>query len=331
MRNRLSAWTFCFAALTTIVCLIPGSAVGQDTPSTLRMPDGQPDLQGVWSFATITPLQRPANLADKEFFTEEEALAYQIETRERTNKDRRDGPAAADVSRAYNDFWWDPGTRVVKSLRTSLVIDPPDGRIPPMTPAGRDRQTERRAANRGHEFDGPENRPLPERCLIMQGAGPPTLPTAYNNNTQIVQGPDHVAILVEMGHEVRIVPLDGRPHLSEDVRQWKGDSRGRWDGDTLVVETANFSNRTAFRGTSENMRLTERFTRLDEDTLLYRFTVDDPATYERPWTVEVPLTRSEGLVYEYACHEGNYGMEGALAGAREQERRAAAASEPETN
>ena len=163
-----------------------------------------------------------------------------------------------------------------------------------MTPAGRDRQTERREANRGHEFDGPENRPLPERCLIMQGAGPPTLPTAYNNNTQIVQGPDHVAILVEMGHEVRIVPLDGRPHLSENVRQWKGDSRGRWDGDTLVVETANFSNRTAFRGTSENMRLTERFTRLDEDTLLYRFTVDDPATYERPWTVEVPLTRSDG-------------------------------------
>jgi hypothetical protein len=332
MKDRIFAWTCSSAVVVALVCITPGFAIGQDpTPSPLRTLDGQPDLQGIWSFATITPLERPQSLAGKEFFTEDEARAYEIETRVRTNKDRRDGPAASDVSRAYNDFWWDPGTRVVQTLRTSLVIDPPDGRIPPMTPAGRDRQTERRAANVGHEFDGPENRPLPERCLIMQGAGPPTLPTAYNNNTQIVQGPGYVALLIEMGHEVRIIPvadpldapLDNSPHLPDTVRLWKGDSRGHWEGDTLVVDTTNFSNKTAFRGTSENMHLTERFTRRDEGTLIYQFTVDDPATYERPWSVEVPLTRSEGQIYEYACHEGNYGMAGALAGARAAERRAA--------
>ena len=322
MRDRLHAWMRGVAAPAVLVVLISGGAYGQSP--TLRTPDGQPDLQGVWSFATITPLERPRELADKEFFTPEEAREYEIAYRERTNKDRRDGPAAADVSRAYNDFWWDPGTRVVKTLRTSLVIDPADGRIPAMTEAGRARNEARREANIGHEFDGPENRPLPERCLVMQGSGPPITPTAYNNNTQIVQSPGHVALLIEMGHETRIIPLDDRPHLDDSVRLWKGDSRGRWEGDTLVVETANFSDKAAWRGTSPNMKLTERFTRQDEDTLIYQFTVDDPDTYERPWTAEVPLTRIDGLVYEYACHEGNYGMAGALAGARERDRQAAA-------
>ncbi len=322
MRDRLHAWTRGVAAPAVLVVLISGGAYGQSP--TLRTPDGQPDLQGVWSFATITPLERPRELADKEFFTPEEAREYEIAYRERTNKDRRDGPAAADVSRAYNDFWWDPGTRVVKTLRTSLVIDPADGRIPAMTEEGRARNEARREANIGREFDGPENRPLPERCLVMQGSGPPITPTAYNNNTQIVQSPGHVALLIEMGHETRIIPLDDRPHLDDSVRLWKGDSRGRWEGDTLVVETANFSDKAAWRGTSPNMKLTERFTRQDEDTLIYQFTVDDPDTYERPWTAEVPLTRIDGLVYEYACHEGNYGMAGALAGARERDRQAAA-------
>ncbi len=322
MRDRLHAWTRGWGATAAGVVLMAGGAAGQST--TLRTPDGQPDLQGVWSFATITPLERPRELADKEFFTPEEAREYEIAYRERTNKDRRDGPAAADVSRAYNDFWWDPGTRVVKTLRTSLVIDPADGRIPAMTEEGRARNEARREANIGREFDGPENRPLPERCLVMQGSGPPITPTAYNNNTQIVQSPGHVALLIEMGHETRIIPLDDRPHLDDSVRLWKGDSRGRWEGDTLVVETANFSDKAAWRGTSPNMKLTERFTRQDEDTLIYQFTVDDPDTYERPWTAEVPLTRIDGLVYEYACHEGNYGMAGALAGARERDRQAAA-------
>src|SRR5437867_2344159 len=257
--------------LVAIAVLMPASMVGQTpakaapgkSPNLLRTPDGQPDLQGTWSLATITPMERPANLAGKEFFTEQEAAAYEKDVVERNNKDRRDGPAESDVGRAYNDFWWDSGTKVVKTRRTSLVIDPKDGKIPPMVPAARERQQERQAATLGHEFDGPENRPLPERCLILQGAGPPMLPTAYNNNTRIVQAPGYVMILVEMGHEVRVIPLDGRPHLPQGVRQWKGDSRGHAEGDTLVVETTNFTDKTGFRGSSENMLLTDRLTRLE--------------------------------------------------------------------
>jgi hypothetical protein len=299
--------------------VLPNPAAAQ---APLRTPDGKPDLQGTWSFATVTPMERPANLAGKEFFTEQEAAAYEKEVVERNNKDRRDGPAESDVSRAYNDFWWDSGTKVVKTRRTSLVIDPKDGKIPPTVPAARERQQERQAAARGHEFDGPENRPLPERCLILQGAGPPITPTAYNNNVQITQGPGYVALLIEMGHEARIIPTDGRPHLPPDVRLWKGDSRGHWEGDTLVVETTNFSNKNSFRGSSEKMKLIERFRRADADTLIYQFTVEDPDTWARPWTVEIPVTKSQGRLFEYACHEGNYGMAGALAGARAEEKEA---------
>jgi hypothetical protein len=299
--------------------VIPNPAAAQ---APLRTPDGKPDLQGTWSLATVTPMERPANLAGKEFFTEQEAAAYEKEVVERNNKDRRDGPAESDVSRAYNDFWWDSGTKVVKTRRTSLVIDPKDGKIPPMVPAARERQQERQAATLGHEFDGPENRPLPERCLILQGAGPPITPTAYNNNVQITQGEGYVALLIEMGHEARIIPTDGRPHLPPDVRLWKGDSRGHWEGDTLVVETTNFSNKNSFRGSSENMKLIERFRRADADTLIYQFTVEDPDTWARPWTVEIPVTKSQGRLFEYACHEGNYGMAGALAGARAEEKEA---------
>lgn len=329
MTRRLFVSMCGLALVIAIAGLLPNSAVGQVPAkaapavrplSPLRMPDGKPDLQGTWSFATLTPMERPANLAGLEFFSEKEAADYEKQVVERNNKDRRDGPAESDVGRAYNDFWWDSGTKVVKTRRTSLVIDPIDGRIPPMTAAGRERQSERAAKNRGHEFDGPENRPLPERCLILQGAGPPVTPTAYNNNIQIVQGPGVVSILVEMGHEVRVIPTDGRPHLPPNVRLWKGDPRGHWDGDTLVVETTNFSDKNPFRGSSENMKLTERFKRLDASTLIYQFTVDDPATWAKPWTVEIPLPKSDGQVFEYACHEGNYGMVGALAGARAEEK-----------
>jgi hypothetical protein len=299
--------------------LLPNPAAAQ---APLRTPDGKPDLQGTWSFATVTPMERPANLASKEFFTEQEAAAYEKEVVERNNKDRRDGSAESDVGRAYNDFWWDSGTKVVKTRRTSLVIDPKDGKIPAMVPAAGERQQERQAATRGHEFDGPENRPLPERCLILQGAGPPITPTAYNNNVQITQGEGYVALLIEMGHEARIIPTDSRPHLPPDVRLWKGDSRGHWEGDTLVVETTNFSNKNSFRGSSENMKLIERFRRADADTLIYQFTVEDPDTWARPWTVEIPVTKSQGRLFEYACHEGNYGMAGALAGARAEEKEA---------
>ena len=294
--------------------------------STIRTADGKPDLQGTWSFATLTPMERPANLAGKEFFTEQEAAAWVKQQIEQGNMDRRDGPAQQDVGRAYNDFWWDRGTTIVKTKRTSLVIDPKDGKIPPVLPAARERQEEKLAANRGHEFDGPENRPLPERCLILQGAGPPITPTAYNNNVQITQGEGYVALLIEMGHEARIIPTDGRPHLPDSVRLWLGDSRGHWEGDSLVVETTNFSDHNPFHGSGPAMKLIERFRRVDADTLMYQFTVDDKETWERPWTVEIPVTKSQGQLFEYACHEGNYGLEGSLRGARTEEKQAAGRS-----
>ena len=324
MVRRLPILITCAVVLTAIVPFtdVPATAQSQArTSPVLRTVDGQPDLQGTWSFATLTSLERPAELADKEAFTQAEATAYEKLLISRNNMDRRDGTPEQDVTRAYNDFWWDRGTKVVWTNRTSLVIDPKDGKIPPLTAAGRARQQERLQANSGHEFDGPENRPLPERCLILQGAGPPVTPTAYNNNVQIVQSPGYVALLIEMGHEVRMIPTDGRPHLPSSVRLWKGDSRGHWEGDTLVVETTNFSDKNPFRGVSSpNMKLTERFRRVDADKLVYQFTIDDPATWERPWTVEIPVRKSEGQLYEYACHEGNYGMTGMLSGARAQER-----------
>ena len=320
MRYRLLVSVCCAVLVVAIAWTIPPSATGQ-AKAALRTPDGQPDLQGIWSLATITPLERPADLAGKEFFTEKDAAAYEIEVRQRNNMDRRDGTPEADVGRAYNDFWWDRGTKVVKTRRTSLVIDPTDGKIPPTTAAARERQAERASKNRGHEFDGPENRPLAERCIMWGSTGPPMLPTAYNNNFQIVQAPGYVAILSEMIHDVRIVPLDGRPRLPQNIRQLKGDSHGRWEGDTLVVETANFTNMTAFRGTSENLKVIERFRRLDADTLIYQFTIDDPTTFARPWTAEIPVTKTDGPIFEYACHEGNYAMTGGLAGARVEEKR----------
>lgn len=288
--------------------------------ATLRTADGKPDLEGTWSFATLTPMERPADLGDKEFFTEQEAAAWVKQQISQGNMDRRDGTAAQDVGRAYNDFWWDRGTSIVKTRRTSLVIDPRNGKIPPLLPAARERQREHDAANRGHEYDGPENRPLAERCLILQGAGPPITPTAYNNNLQITQGNGYVAMLIEMGHEARIIPTDGSPHLPQNVRLWKGDSRGHWEGDALVVETTNFSDKNPFRGSSANMKLIERFRRVDADNLVYQFTVDDKETWERPWTVEIPVTKSQGKLFEYACHEGNYGLAGALRGARAEEK-----------
>jgi hypothetical protein len=315
MRHRFLISLFAFAIL-----LQATHSAGQTKSSIPRTPDGQPDLQGIWSLATITPLERPAELAGKEFFTAKEAADYENDIRTRNNMDRRDGSAEADVGRAYNDFWWDRGTSIVPTRRTSLIIDPKDGKIPPLTTAGRERQAERLAANRGHEFDGPENRPMAERCIIWASTGPPMLPTAYNNNIQILQGAGYVTILIEMIHDIRIIPLDGRPHVAEGVRQLKGDSRGHWDGDTLVVETTNYTNKTAFRGASANMKLTERFKRVDANTLLYQFTVDDPETFTKPWTVEIPVMKSEGPLFEYACHEGNYAMAGGLAGARVEEK-----------
>src|ERR1019366_5610379 len=287
-----------------------------------RTVDGQPDLQGVWTNATITPLERPAERAGKAFFTKAEAAAYEQKVVADANVDRRRSDISTDVALAYNEAWWDRGTKVVKTLRTSLIVDPADGKLPALTTDGQKRAAALAEQRRLHPADGPESRSLTERCILWSTAGPPMMPSAYNNNYQIFQAPEYVAIAVEMIHDVRIIPLNSRPHLPSNVRQWLGDSRGHWEGNTLVVETTNFTDKTKFRGSSENIHLTERFTRSDPDTILYEFTVDDPATYTKAWTAQVTMSRSQSRVYEFACHEGNYGMVGILAGARAEEKNA---------
>ena len=309
----------------TLMVSIPAAAQAPGAKwSPPRTPDGKPDLQGIWSYATLTPLERPAELDGKEFFTEQEVADYEKRRLGEMNMDRRDGGAEADVTRAYNDFWWDRGTKVVVTRRTSLIVDPPDGKIPSLTPAAQRRVADRAEARRLRPADGPEDRSLGERCILFGAGGVPMIPTAYNNNSHFFQTPDHVVIVNEMIHDARIIPLDGRPGIPKDVRQLLGDSRGHWEGDTLVVETTNFTDRTAFRGAGEGLHLTERFTRTAEDTLLYEFTIDDPASFTRPWKVELPMWKNPELIYEYACHEGNSGMAGILTGARTAEKEAAA-------
>lgn len=324
MISRFSTPILCgalaYLAATALQAQAPKSGKLWTAP---RTPDGHPDLQGVWTSATVTPLERPAALADKEFFTPEEAVAYENRVVAAANVDNRRNDKAADVGLAYNEAWWDRGTHVVKTLRTSLIVDPKDGKLPPMTQAGQERAAALVKDRQLHPADGPENRSLAERCLVWGTAGPPMMPGPYNNNYQIFQNKDNVTILIEMIHDVRRIPIDGRPHLNQDIRQWLGDSRGHWEGNTLVVETTNFTSKSRYRGTTENMHLTERFTRTDPDTLLYEFTVNDPATYTKPWTAQVTMSRSHSPIYEYACHEGNYGMVGILSGARADDQKSA--------
>ena len=327
MKPRLVAWA---ALLVAALVFLAGPVAGQAPASKAktwtvpRTPDGQPDLQGTWTNATITPFERPTELAGKQVFTEQEAVDYEKSVLQRNNADRRDGGAEADVGRAYNDSWYDRGSRVVPTRRTSLVVDPPDGKIPSFTPEGQKRADARAEVRRAHgPADTWEDRSLWERCITR---GVPMVPGPYNNNYQIVQTPGHVAILHEMIHDARVIPLDGRPHLPANVRQWMGDSRGHWEGTTLVVDTTNFTDKTNFRGSGEKLHLTERFTRTDRDTILYEFTVDDPATFTKSWTVQAPLVRTEEPIFEYACHEGNYAMPGILAGARAEEKAAAEAA-----
>jgi hypothetical protein len=265
-----------------------------------RTPDGQPDLQGIWTNITITPMERPAALAGKEFFTPAEAAAF-----EKQFIERRDATAAVDFNGPIRQTWWDSGTTVAKTRRTSIVIDPPDGRIPALTPAAQNAEQLRREAQRRPPA-GPEDRGLNERCIIWPTDGPPMLSSNYNNNYRIVQTPGYVAIYIEMVHDVRIIPLDGRPHLPETMRSWMGDSRGHWEGDTLVVDTTNFSGKAPFHGSDQNLHVIERFTRRDPDTIIYQFTIDDPTAFTRSWTGEVPFSAAPGPIYEYACHEGNY-------------------------
>jgi hypothetical protein len=290
----------------------------------------QTSLEGIWNSASLTPFQRPVELGNKEFYTEQEAAAYEKSKAQEVNRDRRDGGQEADIARAYNELFFDRGTKLARSRRTSMIIDPPNGRVPPMTTEARKKFQAIQEKFAVHPADGPEDRPLPDRCLMFSQSGPPMIPGNYNDLYQIVQTPDSISILAEMGNQVRVIPLDGRPHLPRSVAQWMGDSRGHWEGNTLVVETLNFRHNDRSRFgvqydgmTDENLRITEWFTRTSPDSMLYRATIDDPTVYTKPWTMEVSLEKSDGPVFEYACHEGNYGLAGVLAGERAQERRAA--------
>ena len=315
-------------ALIALVGLLalPMLAVAQDDAPLTGW--GAPDLQGVWDFRTITPMERPEDLGDKAFLTEEEAAERERNAVERDiqlwEADARRTEAGGSVG-GYNNFWMDRGTRVIGTRRTSLIIDPPNGRLPEMTEAGQ----ARRAAGRGSFSDQIQSSYTDfsnaDRCLMGFNAGPPITPGGYNQNVQIFQTPDHVVLMTEMVHTVRAVPLDGRPALDESLAQWSGESRGHWEGDTLVVETANFDVDRNWRGASAGMRLEERFTRVDADTLEYEYTVTDPDTWVAPWTVNLPMVRSDLPLFEYACHEGNYAMETMLTGARTDEAAAAAA------
>jgi hypothetical protein len=292
-----------------------------------RSADGHPDMSGTWSNATIIPLERPKELEGKRTFTDAEYAEYANKVFQRSDRDR---PGQTGVG-TYNAFWWDQSTKLAPNRNTSLIIDPPDGRVPPLTPAAAKRVQEDRAYAREHPADGPEDRPLIERCLVFPTAGPPMLPSFYNGtpygpletNYQIVQTRDYVEIYIDHNHERRIIPLDGRPHLPASVRQWFGDPRGRWVGDTLVVDSTNFTDKTKFKGADANLHLIERFRRTGPETLLYTFTIDDPTAFTAPWTGEYPFRASQDKLYEYACHEGNYGLAGVLSGARVDEKKRA--------
>jgi hypothetical protein len=308
-------------AIAALICFmyVQPPVAGQTSPTAKkniwtppRTPDGQPDFQGVWATSTLTPLERPAEFAGKEFLTEKEAAEYERRMLEEANSDRRDGSADADLRRNYNEFWRDRGTTVVASRRTSLIVDPPDGKIPPFTPEAR-----KRRAEGGRGLNGPEDLALRIRCVSRDL---PLIPTPNNNFLQIVQASGYVAMIYEMMHEFRLIPLDGGPHLNEKARGYMGDSRGRWEGDTLVIDTTNFIGKGNFYGADENMHLTERFTRTDANTILYQFTVNDPTAFTKPWSGELSMRRTQENVFEYACHEGNYSMTNILAGARAAEK-----------
>jgi hypothetical protein len=307
------------------------AAFGQKSYTPPRTSYGQPDLQGVWDFRTITPLERPKELGTKAFFSDEEAAKYEKEENQRQNRDLIDPeqgglfyPPGGVVP--YNEFWYDRGSKVAGTKRTSLIVDPPDGRLPAWTPEGQKRAEARATALRNDQLGHPladswEDRPLQERCIVGLNAGPPMIPGAYNNNVQLLQTPGYVVILNEMVHSARIVPLDGRQHGS--IRQWNGDSRGHWEGNTLVLDTTNFKRETSLEGSSANTHLIERFTRTDGNTLLYEFTVDDPTMWTKPWRAVIPMSKSEDPIYEYACHEANYALSGILSGARMRDAEAA--------
>src|SRR5262252_9451778 len=316
----------CLVALVGALAatVVAPSASGQSAKWTPpRMADGKPDLQGTYTFATITPLQRPSALAGKDVLSPEEAAEFEVSENDRLNRDLFDPekgqPSAGYPGRAqggvlsYNDFWYERGDQLTADRRTSLITDPPDGRIP-FTAAARQKQADRAAKDAAGMFDDPEGLSLVDQCILGFNAGPPMVSGTYNNNLQIVQSKGYVVIFNEMVHNARIIPTDGRPH--GPLPQWTGDSVGHWEGDTLVVETLNFKRETSLQGSTAQTKVVERFTRLDAKTIDYRFTVEDPTSYARPWTASMPLRAIDENLYEYACHEGNFGMLDVLRGAR---------------
>ena len=310
--------------VSALAIAIVAPVAGQSgKPTVPRTPDGKPDLQGTFTFATITPLQRPEALKGKAVMTPEEAAAFEASENLRLNRDLFDpekgAPSVGYPPRSqggvlsYNDFWYERGDQLTADRRTSLIVDPADGRIP-YTAAARARSAQRAAKTDALIFDSYEDLSLVDRCILGFNAGPPMISGTYNNNLQIVQTPGYVVIFNEMVHNARVVPIDGRPHGT--LPQWTGDSRGRWEGDTLVVETVNFRRETSLPGSTAGTRVVERFTRVDPKTVNYEFTVTDPDAYTRPWTAVMPLRAIDELLFEYACHEANYGMTGILRGAR---------------
>jgi len=310
------------AGLVALAAVVSLNAQSKAKPFAAKTPWGDPDLQGVWDYRTITPLERPAAMGDRRFLNDEEVARLEGNAARRLDSPPDENTPANLVHAPYMT---DPGRKVDEDRRTSLIIDPADGRVPPLTPAAQQRLAMRRGGGRDGGTDGPESRSSLERCITM-GLPAGDLPTLYNNNIRIVQGPGYVAITHEMVHDTRVIPLESRPALSPKIHQWFGDSRGHWDGDTLVVETRNFSDKMSYRGSSASMHLTERYTRTAKNGVEYRVTMDDPSAWTAPWTVELHMRPSEGDLYEYACHEGNYGLHNILEEARDAEKAAAAAT-----
>ena len=333
-------------AVLALVALMPAAAAAQSAvPAT---PWGDPDIQGVWDYRTLTPLERPVELGDKAYLTEEEAAELERETLARNelllNRERQAATASDQVDRRedgtpgfYNNFWLDRGTTAIGTRRTSLIVEPSNGRMPALTaPAAR-----RAASSEAERVAGVRRGMLPaaswtdldagDRCIQHAKAGPPLSTGGYNNNVQIFQIPGYVVLLAEQNYDARIIPLDGRPHVAPGIRQWMGDSRGRGEGDTLIIETVHFNGKHDQIGrpllsSGENLRLTERLTRIDAENLMYEYTVDDPTIWTSAWTAQHPMKLNPDSLYEFACHEGNYGLEGILAGSRAEEAEAMAAS-----
>ena len=301
-----------FVAAAPLSPFLAAQQAGAARPASSRLA-----LDGVWTFSSLTPVERPQEFAGRPTMTVDEARRYAAAVRERQNADRRDGGVAADLARAYNDGWFERGDQVAYvngEYRSSLIVDPPDGRLPALTADAQRRREALLQDRRDHPADGPENRSLAERCLLFN-AGPPNLPGPYNNYLQVMEFPDRVVIFNEMIHDARIVRINGT-HPPAHIRSWLGDSIGKWEGATLVVDTTNFTDKTNFRGASDKLHLVERYTRVNDDTLLYEFTVTDPAAFTKPWSVALPMRRTDEQIFEYACHEGNEAMTGILRGAR---------------